>query len=66
MTHLNRGPVLIVGLIMLLAACGGTASSVTQTTTPAALAKGEFVGGCHWPGGHRPVGQRAAGDRLPL
>jgi hypothetical protein len=44
MTHLNRGPVLIVGLIMLLAACGGTASSVTQTTTPAALAKGEFVG----------------------
>jgi hypothetical protein len=52
MTHLNRGPVLIGALIMLLAACGGTASSspVSQTTPPApsataaALVKGEFVG----------------------
>ena len=51
MTHLTRSPVLIVAVIMLLAACGGTASSsVTRTptaaptATAAALVKGEFVG----------------------
>jgi hypothetical protein len=47
-----RGSVPIVAVIMLLAACGGTASSSTATRTPtagpaataAALVKGEFVG----------------------
>jgi hypothetical protein len=49
-THRKRSPVLIVASIMLLAACGGTASSVTHTptaapaATAAALVKGEFVG----------------------
>jgi hypothetical protein len=46
----RRGPVLIVAVSMFLAACGGTASSVTQSPTAAsaatstALVKGEFVG----------------------
>lgn len=52
MTHLNRSPVLIVAVAMLLAACGGTASSSPSTHTPAAapaataaaLVKGEYVG----------------------
>ena len=50
MTQLKCGPVLIVATIMLLAACGSTASSVTHTPTAAptaaaaALVKGEFVG----------------------
>jgi hypothetical protein len=47
-----RGSVPIVAVIMLLAACGGTASSSSATRTPtagpaataAALVKGEFVG----------------------
>ena len=46
MTHLKGSAILILILvfIMLLAACGGTASSVTPTATAAALVKGEFVG----------------------
>lgn len=48
MTHHPRGPVLIVAVMLLLAACGGTASSSPVTRTPAAapaaLVKGEFVG----------------------
>ena len=50
MTQLKCGPVLIVATIMLLAACGSTASSATltptaaPTATAAALVKGEFVG----------------------
>ena len=50
MTDLKRGPVLIVAVILLLAACGGTASSITHTptaaptATAAALVKGEFAG----------------------
>ena len=49
-TQLKCGPVLIVATIMLLAACGSTASSATHTptaaptATAAALVKGEFVG----------------------
>jgi len=49
-TQLKCCPVLIVATIMLLAACGSTASSVTHTpavaptATAAALVKGEFVG----------------------
>ena len=48
MTQLKCGPVLIVASIMLLAACGSTASSSSVTHTPtatgAALVKGEFTG----------------------
>jgi len=44
MTHLKRGPIPILALTMLLAACGGTASSVTHTATAAVLVKGEFAG----------------------
>jgi hypothetical protein len=51
MTHLNRGPVLLVllvAVILTLAACGSVASSSsvarTPTGTAAALVKGEFVG----------------------
>lgn len=54
MTRLNRSSVLIVAVSLLLAACGGTASSSPATHTPAAaptpapttaaLVKGEFVG----------------------
>jgi hypothetical protein len=46
MTHLKRGPtpILIPALIMLLAACSGTASSATPAATEAALVKGEFAG----------------------
>ena len=53
MTRLNRSPVLLVAITMLLAACGSTtASSSSATRTPtgvpaataAALVKGEFVG----------------------
>jgi hypothetical protein len=45
----RRGPVLIVAVSMLLAACGGTAASVNHSaaaipTTSTALVKGEFVG----------------------
>ena len=47
MTQLKCGLVLIVAFTVLLAACGGTASSsVTHTPTAAALVKGEFTGGC--------------------
>ena len=44
MTHLKGSAILILAFVMLLAACGGTASSVTPTATAAALVKGEFVG----------------------
>ena len=44
MTHLKGSAILISAFVMLLAACGGTASSVTPTATAAALVKGEFVG----------------------
>ena len=50
MTDRNRSPVLIVAVILLLAACGGSASSFPVTHTAAAapaapaLVKGEFVG----------------------
>ncbi|HEY6315495.1 MAG TPA: hypothetical protein VIY52_32465, partial [Streptosporangiaceae bacterium] len=44
MTHRTRGPVLILALLMVLAACGGTQSSATSTTTASALVKGEFAG----------------------
>jgi hypothetical protein len=48
MRHIKRSPVHIVAVSMLLAACGGTASSSSATHTPtataAALVKGEFVG----------------------
>ena len=50
MTHHTRRPVLTVAVILLLAACGSTASSSSVTHTPtaaptaAALVKGEFVG----------------------
>ena len=52
MTHPERSPVLIGALIMLLAACGGTASSAgtpaastaTPVATVAALVRGEFAG----------------------
>lgn len=52
MTQLKCGPVLIVAFTVLLAACGGTASSSPVTHSPtaaptaiaAALVKGEFAG----------------------
>ena len=52
MTHLTRRPVLIFAFILLLTACGGTASSSSVTHTPtaaptataAALVRGEFAG----------------------
>ena len=44
MTHLKGSAILISAFVMLLAACGGTASSVTPAATAAALVKGEFVG----------------------
>ena len=51
MTQLKCGPVLIVAFTVLLAACGGTASSsvthtpaAAPTATAAALVKGEFTG----------------------
>jgi hypothetical protein len=46
MTHLTRRPVLIFAFSLLLAACGGTASSssVAPTASAAALVQGEFVG----------------------
>ena len=50
MTDRKRSPVLIVAVMLLLAACGGTASSITHTptaaptATAAALVKGEFAG----------------------
>jgi hypothetical protein len=49
MPHLIRGPVLVAGVILLLAACGSTAPSSPAThtpasATPAALVAGELVG----------------------
>jgi hypothetical protein len=43
MTHRKGVPVLLA-FVMLLAACGGTASSATHTAPAPALVKGEFVG----------------------
>jgi hypothetical protein len=44
MTRLNRSPILILAVIMLLAACGSTASSANLAATAATVVKGEFAG----------------------
>lgn len=44
MQHLKCSTIFLLALILLLAACGSTPSSITPTATTAALTKGEFVG----------------------